>query len=465
MATLDTALLTGNPEAYGQVQQAAQPFSGLGSYLSQQTAQANQAVPAAQAEVEQGKQYASTALSTQQQNLQNQINTALEQQKAATAAQNASVLKGLQSKTMTPEQLQALGMSQEQWDALNQAAQEAATAKKYENRNAAVMSGTTNIDLAQFLQQQNPNEALNVSNIATPEQYAQAQALQQLAAGQWSGNPLANADITQAGKAPTNLNQFNYQAALDQARNTAQAQAKAAQAYADALQAGMDEEHAQLQADVAYNNERQAGNIGSGVGTIAGGIVGSIIPGVGTLGGAALGAAAGNIAGRQAYGVYEGGKNIITRPSKANIGDVAAVATGGLTKVVESIAQVFCFDGHTEVEMADGSTKEIKKIDLGEKTKGGEVLGTIQAYVDSVYTYDGVEVSGKHAVKENGKWVRVENSEGKKFKTLGKFKVYCLITSKHRIFANGVEFADYVETDKYEDLSIDQSLEALNSVA
>ena len=59
---------------------------------------------------------------------------------------------------------------------------------------------------------------------------------------------------------------------------------------------------------------------------------------------------------------------------------------------------------------------------------------------------------GAHAVKEDGKWIRVKESplasslpDGGKIRTLG--------TTTHRLFINGVEFADELETDDFNHVS------------
>jgi hypothetical protein len=421
MATLDTALLTSSPEAYGQVKAAAAPFAGLSDLLAQQTAQANTLVPAAQQEIEQGKTYTGQALTAQEQALQDQIANALAQRQQAATTQNQQVLQSLQNKSLSQADLGALGLTQDQWNALNEQVTAAATPQTIQDRNAGATTGTTNIDLTTFLQQQNPNTAITAAGVATPEQLAQTQALQQLAAGQWGGNPLTGA--TEVGNAPTGLNTFNYQDALTRAQGTNQAQIAAAKAYVDAVNEGLDSEHAMQRAQEVASGQSAAISAAMLNPVTAPLAIASVLP-------------------------------VVGKPIARAINDA-----------VSTISNVFCFEGHTEVEMADGTKKEIKKIDLGEKTKGGEVLGTIQAYVDSIYTYEGIEVSGKHAVKENGKWVRVENSELKRFKTLGKFKVYCLVTSKHRIFVNGIEFADQIETDNYENQTSAQGLEELNRVA
>ena len=63
----------------------------------------------------------------------------------------------------------------------------------------------------------------------------------------------------------------------------------------------------------------------------------------------------------------------------------------------------WCFDPSTPIQMADGSTKEIKNIQLGDDTKGGEVTGVFQfKAADEIHDYKGVTVAGSHFVKEDG---------------------------------------------------------------
>jgi hypothetical protein len=61
--------------------------------------------------------------------------------------------------------------------------------------------------------------------------------------------------------------------------------------------------------------------------------------------------------------------------------------------------------------MADGSTKEIKNIQLGDQTKGGEVTGVFQFKAsDEIHDYKGVTVAGSHYVKEDGRFIMVKDS-------------------------------------------------------
>tara|TARA_R100000030_G_scaffold72386_1_gene55818 strand:- start:1071 stop:2516 length:1446 start_codon:yes stop_codon:yes gene_type:complete len=103
----------------------------------------------------------------------------------------------------------------------------------------------------------------------------------------------------------------------------------------------------------------------------------------------------------------------------------------------------FCFDPNTLIQMADGSTKKIKDIQLGDNTKGGEVTGVFQfKATDEIHDYKGVTVAGSHYVKEDGRFIMVKDSPlSVKIDKIP--VVYSLDTSNRRIFINDIEFADY----------------------
>ena len=103
----------------------------------------------------------------------------------------------------------------------------------------------------------------------------------------------------------------------------------------------------------------------------------------------------------------------------------------------------YCFDPSTLIQMADGSTKEIKNIQLGDDTKGGEVTGVFQFKAsDEIHDYKGVTVAGSHYVKEDGKFIMVKDSPlSVKIDKIP--VVYSLDTTGRRIFINDIEFADY----------------------
>ena len=103
----------------------------------------------------------------------------------------------------------------------------------------------------------------------------------------------------------------------------------------------------------------------------------------------------------------------------------------------------YCFDPDTCIQMIDGSKKEIKNIQLGDDTKGGEVTGIFQFKpTDEIHDYKGVKVAGSHYVKEDGKFIMVQDSPlSVKIDKIP--VVYSLDTTGRRIFINDIEFADY----------------------
>jgi hypothetical protein len=142
-------------------------------------------------------------------------------------------------------------------------------------------------------------------------------------------------------------------------------------------------------------------------------------------------------------------------------------STGNIVKDVgKGVKKVFCFTGMMRIELPNGMTAPIAWIMLGDKIKGGRVESVRQAIAKrgELYNYKGIEVTGSHAVKEDGVWIRVSDSPHAVPLKYGS-KVYSLCTTDHRIFINGLEFADEIEHDDYENLTIDESLAKLNNQA
>ena len=126
-------------------------------------------------------------------------------------------------------------------------------------------------------------------------------------------------------------------------------------------------------------------------------------------------------------------------PSAGDYGNPGGTS-GGMT---DANAGKYCFDPKTLIQMADGSTKEIKNIQLGDQTKGGEVTGVFQFKAsDEIYDYKGVTVAGSHFVKEDDKFIMVKDSPlSVKIDKIP--VVYSLDTTGRRIFIKDIEFADY----------------------
>ena len=129
-------------------------------------------------------------------------------------------------------------------------------------------------------------------------------------------------------------------------------------------------------------------------------------------------------------------------PSAPGRGD-AGNPGGSSGAMTDDNVGTYCFDPNTLVQMADGSEKKIKEIQLGDQTKGGEVTGVFQFKAsDEIHDYKGVTVAGSHYVKEDGKFIMVKDSPlSVKIDKIP--VVYSLDTTGRRIFINDIEFADY----------------------
>ena len=106
-----------------------------------------------------------------------------------------------------------------------------------------------------------------------------------------------------------------------------------------------------------------------------------------------------------------------------------------------------CFLKGTPITMADGSTKPVEQVDLGDEiAEGGKVFAAGRFLTEELHDYEGIKVSGSHMVNEDGTWVRVRDS--KKGKPLGddEHTVYVFGAENRRILINGILFTDYFES-------------------
>lgn len=123
-----------------------------------------------------------------------------------------------------------------------------------------------------------------------------------------------------------------------------------------------------------------------------------------------------------------------------------------------------CFHPDTLIQMQDGTKKKIRDIKLGERVLlGGEVTNMIigkHGDVEDTYNYAGVFVTGNHAVREDGRFIRVRNSRSAEKANLHIPVVYNLVTENHVMVMNEVIFGDYQETDIV--MSDEDSIKELN---
>jgi len=122
-----------------------------------------------------------------------------------------------------------------------------------------------------------------------------------------------------------------------------------------------------------------------------------------------------------------------------------------------------CFLPDTLVTMADGSTKKIIDVDIGDEVaEGGKVFATGKFLNNELYDYKGVKVSGSHMVNEDGVWMRIRDT--KHGKPLGddEHTVYVFGSENRRILINNILFTDYFETKEQEKL-IDNEKDFFNN--
>lgn len=456
VTALNSAILSKSPTALASVESAYKPFQNLLTNLQTGAAETNKTIAKKQEEAAGAKKASTEALTSGMSTFNTGVQGKVTAAQKSLADQNARIKNELAAGTPSDATLQAVGMSRDQWNALSAAQKAAATPQDVfsNQRQFGATSGTSNIDLTGFLGQQDPNALLSAENVATPEDYAKAQAFRSLLGNLNLQTPELAINPNAAGKAgtaPKGASTFDYETALGTAKQAKADQLAAAQAYVDALQAGADERHAQLAAEDAAKRSAVSGGV-----TALAGIGPAAMTGYGT-------------------GAYDSLKGAISKPSLKSAADLANSLVGpkgianagkgiakGATDAVKTVTNIFCFHPDTLITMDNGSLLPIHKIVVGDITKGGKVLATTRAVGQDFYWYNGIIVTGKHAVKEGGTWIRVENSKlGHKFNYLT--EVVCnLVTEKHRIFAHGIEFADQYETDLYESLDMDESLRELN---
>lgn len=113
-----------------------------------------------------------------------------------------------------------------------------------------------------------------------------------------------------------------------------------------------------------------------------------------------------------------------------------------------------CFMAGTMISMADGTLKPVEQVDIGDTVSvGGKVFATGKFLIDNLYDYNGIKVSGTHMVKEDGAWVRVEDSRIGRSLGDDEVIVYVFGNEHRRIMINGTEFTDYFELSEQQELA------------
>ena len=80
------------------------------------------------------------------------------------------------------------------------------------------------------------------------------------------------------------------------------------------------------------------------------------------------------------------------------------------------------------------------------------MFATGKFLIDNLYDYNGIKVSGTHMVKEDGAWIRVEDSRIGRSLGDDEVIVYVFGNEHRRIVINGTEFTDYFELSEQQEL-------------
>lgn len=196
---------------------------------------------------------------------------------------------------------------------------------------------------------------------------------------------------------------------------------------------------------------------------------------VGSLGsGANIGAAAGSGFATAAAtllttgDVKEAAKAGVATAIGTAIGNAILPGVGGF--VGGFIGGLFCFSADAPILMADGTQKAVQDIKIGDEVlHGGLVIAAGQAMADDIYEYKNTRISSFHAVFENGKWVRAEDSEdGVKAEIEGAYEVvYPIATENHILVTPWFISRALIELDEEhgDGLTSEEIIEFLNDDA
>ena len=113
--------------------------------------------------------------------------------------------------------------------------------------------------------------------------------------------------------------------------------------------------------------------------------------------------------------------------------------------------------------MEDGTEKKVQDLNIGDMARhGGEVYALfIMSWDEPIYNYNGILVTGDHAVFEDDTWKRVSKSKKAFVSKAEATVVFNFSTRNHMIYSQGNKFSDYHEHDNA-NLTYEESLEKLN---
>jgi hypothetical protein len=192
----------------------------------------------------------------------------------------------------------------------------------------------------------------------------------------------------------------------------------------------------------------------AGGGPAAAGAAGSALS---TSLGASLGGGIGAGLGTLGVGLLENGGHLTREVYQPAIGSAIGFAIGnfilpGIGGFAGSfLGGMFCHAAGTRIRMEDGSLKNIEDLQIGDQLLfGGKLLGHGKALAQDLFRYKGTIVTGRHAVFEEGQWVRVAESDRAQEHETAEMIVYPLVTETHLVACEHYVCGDLVEVEHAE---------------
>ena len=103
------------------------------------------------------------------------------------------------------------------------------------------------------------------------------------------------------------------------------------------------------------------------------------------------------------------------------------------------------------IRMTDGTAKPVEELRIGDEVlAGGPVLGRGEVLVGEVFRYRGEVVNGAHAVFEDGRWLRVRDSELAELVDIEAPVIAHPVVTLNQLMvtASGIISADFAELDE-----------------
>lgn len=117
------------------------------------------------------------------------------------------------------------------------------------------------------------------------------------------------------------------------------------------------------------------------------------------------------------------------------LGVLGILTTAGMGAAVGGMAGTFCFAGDTPVILADGTTKPIATVQIGDTLEDCGVTGSLEFLQDvrDLYDLHGIRVTGSHIVWHNGHPIPVAQHPNAQPLPPQTMRLYCLNTTTNRI--------------------------------